>query len=265
MGPVVASLLAVALAAAAPPKQAAPLTSPFNLLVEPRGTLLVADGASGRVVRVDPRTGRRTVFARGLGHVYALAYGPDGLYATTTHRVVRFRGAMRQVVASGFRDPLGLAVGKDGTVYVVDATANRIVKVSPTGEQTVLVSTGLDQPISAALRTDGSILVADSHHHRVVRVLEDGRLEPVLEGLTLPVGVTSAANGAVYVVDHVRHDARGKILLLRPDGSSALVSAGKIKAVSAVAVGRGVLYAASFLPPFAGRLGRGGVLVPFRA
>jgi streptogramin lyase len=259
-------LLAVALAAAAPPKQAAPLTSPYNVLVEPSGTLLVADGASGRIVRVDPATGRRTVYARGLGHVYALADGPGGLYAATTHQVVRFRGPGRQVVASGFADPMGLAVTKNGTVYVVDSTANRVVRVAPGGRKTVVASTGLDQPIGAALTTDGSLLVADSHHGRVVRVGPNGALTPVLQGLALPVGVTAGAAGTAYVVDHVRHDARGKILLLRPDGKATPLSVGKIKAVSAIAVGRGgQLYAASFLAPFLGRLDRSGAMVPFTA
>jgi hypothetical protein len=132
------------------------------------------------------------------------------------------------------------------------------------GQRAVVASTGLDQPIGAALTTDGSLLVADSHHGRVVKVGDDGALVPVLEGLALPVGVTAAGNNAAYVVDHVRHDARGKILLLRADGTTAVVSAGKIKAVSAVAVGpAGRLFAASFLAPFVGRLGAGGAFVPF--
>jgi hypothetical protein len=42
----------------------------------------------------------------------------------------------------------------------------------------------------------------------------------------------------------VAHDRAGTILRLRPDGTTVVVSKGKIKAVSGVAVGRtGVLYA----------------------
>jgi hypothetical protein len=59
----------LALAAAGLALAAPPLTGPFEAIGEPGGTLLVPDGASGRVVRVDPRTGDRTVVASGLGKV----------------------------------------------------------------------------------------------------------------------------------------------------------------------------------------------------
>src|SRR5262249_28739807 len=104
------------------------LTSPFNLIVEPKGTLLVADGGSGRIVRVDPRTGRRSVFADGLGTVYDLVYGPGGLYASTATEVVRFAGGKKQVVLRGLHDPIGIAVARDGSIYVAEATRNRVLR-----------------------------------------------------------------------------------------------------------------------------------------
>jgi DNA-binding beta-propeller fold protein YncE len=263
VGLIVSSLLAVTLAIAAPPKQAVPLTGPFQALAERTGTLLVADGVSGRIVRVDPRTGRRSVFAQRLGGAYDVEYGPGGVYATTRTRVVRFSGTRRQVIARGLQDPIGLAVASDGTVFVSESTANRVVRVDGrTHVRTVLASTGLDQPLGLALRSDGTLLVCDSHHGRVVAIHDDGVLEPVLEGLALPVSLTVAGD-SVFVVDHVAHDRAGTILRLRPDGTTVVVSKGKIKAVSGVAVGRtGVLYALSFFPPFLGRLDAAGRLHP---
>ena len=257
-----ASLLAVSLSVAAPP-QAAPLHEPYQLVAEPRGTLLVADGGSGRIVRVDPRTGARTVYAQGLGRVFDLEYGPGGLYVATTSRVLRI-GATRLVLASGLRDAVGLAVDGDGGVYVVESAANRVVRIDPaTRRRTVVAAAGLDQPIGVAVTADGTVFVSDSHHGRVVRIGAGGALELVRDGFALPAGLTASDN-SVYVVDHVRHDAFGKIVRLRADGSAATISAGKIKAVTGVAVGRGgVIYATSFEPPYVGRLARNGALVPF--
>ena len=257
------SLVAAAVLAA-PPTQVK-LTGPFGAVVEPRGTLLVPDGASGRIVRVDPRTGRRTVYAKGLGRVYALAFGPDGLYAGTATKVVRFSGGKQYTVVRGLHDAAGLAVATNGNLFVAEETGNRVLRFDAgTRKRTVLASDGIDQPLGLTLTNDGSLLVADSHHGRIVRIGDDGSLEPVLEGLGLPVGLASAPDGSVLVADHVSHTSRGKILRLHPDGTTDTVSSGKIRGLSGVAVARnGTLYATSFYAPFVGRLTPSGALKAF--
>jgi sugar lactone lactonase YvrE len=254
---------ALATVVAASP-QAAPLSFPTQVMVESRGTLLVADGSSGRIVRVDPRTGRRSVVARGLGSVWGVAYGPGGLYALTDTKVVLFRGGHSQVVARGLRYPRGLVVAHDGTVYVSESDRNRIDAFAPrTRVRTVVASTGLDQPLGLALTADGSLLVCDSHHGRIVRVGAGGALEPVLEGLVLPAALSVAAGGDVYVADHVEHGRPGTIVRLHADGTTATLSTGLITDLSGVAVSRtGVVYATSFFAPFLGRVDASGRLRP---
>lgn len=258
-------LLAAVIAAAllaAPPK-VAPLTGPYQVLPESSGSVLVADG-SGRIVRVSPRTHRRNVVASGLGSVHGIAYGPGGLYATTSSQVVRIARGKREVIARGLNDPFGIAVARDGTIYTAEAQGDRVVRIDgSTRRRTVIASTGLDQPLGVALRSDGSVLVADSHHGRVVRVAEGGVLEPVLEGLVLPVGVTAGPGGAVIVADHVNHDAHtgGRIYRLLPDGTKETLSSGKITGLSGASVARdGTLYATSFFAPFVGRVDAAGAL-----
>jgi len=252
-----ASLLAAAALAAPAPVQ---LQSAFGLIVEPTGTLLVADGGSGRIVRVAPRSGRRTVFARGLGQAYDVEYGPGGIYATTKSQVVRFAGGRREVLASGLRDPVGLAVAPDGTVYVSESTGNRVVRLEAgTWKRTVIASAGLDQPLGVALRPDGSVLVCDSHHGRVVAVGADGMLAPVVAGLALPVNVT-VAGATVYAVDHVEHGKPGRIVRLAASGAKTTIRT-RVHSLTGVAVGpRGVLFVTSFEPPFVGRLTAAGAL-----
>ena len=257
-------VLIVLAGAVAVPTQAPPLISPFNLVVEPRGTLLVADGGSGRIVRVDPGTGRRSVFAAGLGTVYDLVYGRGGLYVSTSTQVVRFAGGEKQVVLRGLHDPIGIAVARDGSIYVAEATRNRVLRFAAGSlKPTVLASTGLSQPLGLALRPDGALLVADSRHGRVVSVGSGGKVQPVLTGLGLPVALAAGAGGSTYVVDHVEHGQTGKILRLHPGGTTDTISSGKIRDLSSVAAGRaGALYATSFRAPFVGRLDGAGRLRP---
>src|SRR4051794_7975465 len=152
----------IAVTALAAPPQQVQLTGPFGALVEPKGTLLVPDGASGRIVRVDPRTGRRTVFAKGLGRVYSLAYGPDGLYAGTATKVVRFVRGKPVTVVKGLHDVAGLAVATNGTIFAAEETGNRVVRFEVgTRKATVIAAAGIDQPLGLTLTHDGSVLVAD--------------------------------------------------------------------------------------------------------
>lgn len=157
----------------------APRKEPYAVLAEPRGTLLVADGRSGRIVRVDPRTGRRSVFARRLGWVYDLAHGRGGVYASTSSRIWRLARGRRHVIVRGLNDATGLDVAADGSIYVVESSRNRVLRIDGrTRRRVVVASTGLDQPIGIELLKDGSLLLADSHHGRVVRVGQGGQLEP---------------------------------------------------------------------------------------
>jgi streptogramin lyase len=258
------SVLVAAAALAAPGKQVQ-LTGPFGALVEPKGTLLVPDGASGRIVRVDPKTGRRTVFAKGLGRVYSLAYGQDGLYAGTATKVVRFVRGKPVTVVKGLHDVAGLAVARNGTIFVSEETGNRVVRFDPvTREPTVIAAENIDQPLGLSLAIDGSVYVADSHHGRILRIAPDGTIDTALGGLGLPVGVTASRDGSVYVADHISHVSRGTILRLYSDGTAETLSTQKIRGLSGVVVApSGAVYATSFYPPFIGRLTASGALKAF--
>ena len=234
--------------------------------MEPSGDLLVADGGSGRIVRVDAETGEQTVYAGGLGRVYDLAYGPGHiLYAAVGSRIVRFASSSRRrVIVRGLRSPSGVAVGVDRSVYVVEGDRDRVVHIRPGGARRVVASKELDQPIGVALAA-GGIYVSDSHHGRVVRVLSKRRLRPVMRGLALPAALSSGPSDTLIVIDHVRHDQPGKILRRNRDGSVDTLSSGAITAVTSAAVApNGTVYATSFQAPFVGRLDAAGRLVPLR-
>ena len=85
---------------------------------------------AAEVFKVNPRTGRFSVFAADLTTVLGLAFGEDGaLYvlemsvqnkgpAPATGEVVRIKGSHRTLIASGLNFPTGMAFGPDGNLYV---------------------------------------------------------------------------------------------------------------------------------------------------
>jgi len=242
----------------------APLQEPYRVVAEPNGRLLVADGHSGRIVRVDPHDAVQSVFAGGLGRVSDVALGPRGtVYATNDSQVVRFSAAhTKRVVARGLHSPSGLAVTANGSFYVSDSERNRVLRYTA-GKRKVVASKGLDQPLGVAIGADRAVYVADSHHGRIVRIRPGGKLKTVVKGLRLPVAVTAERGGSLLIVDHVAHDQPGKILRRLPDGTLRVLSSGAISAVtSAAAAADGTIYATSFLPPYLGRLDADGKLRP---
>jgi sugar lactone lactonase YvrE len=89
------------------------LSFPAALALGPDGALFVADVGNQRIRRLDP-DGRITTIA-GSGPT---GYGNGGF-------------ADGPAASSRFADPAGIAVGKDGTVYVADTANNRIRMLVP--------------------------------------------------------------------------------------------------------------------------------------
>lgn len=85
---------------------------------------------AAEVWKVDPHTGKFTVFAAGLTSVLGLAFGNDGsLFVLEmsvvaggplpfTGDIVRIHDGSRSVIASGLNFPTGIALGPDGALYV---------------------------------------------------------------------------------------------------------------------------------------------------
>ena len=85
---------------------------------------------AAEVFKVNPRTGRFSVFASDLTTVLGLAFGRDGaLYvlemsvknggpAPMTGEVVKINGNGRTTIASGLNFPTGMTLGPDGNLYV---------------------------------------------------------------------------------------------------------------------------------------------------
>jgi sugar lactone lactonase YvrE len=211
------------------PATEANLQEPTSIAIAPDGTIYIADRDNDRIRRIDP-SGVMSTFAgdgttdyrgdggpateAGLDDPAGLAIGPDGslYFADSNHHVVRrvnLEGTIETIAGTGtmktsgdggpataaeLEDPESVIVDAAGNLYIGDASANLIRRVSPdgvinafagTGEQGL---TGDGGPATAAtLRVAGGaaglaiddagrIYIADTGNHCIRVVETDGTI-----------------------------------------------------------------------------------------
>jgi sugar lactone lactonase YvrE len=180
--------------------------------IGPDGALYVAEGAAGRVTRVDPRTGATTVFASGLPQ----RVNPDLGGAMD----VAFLHNKAYVLVS----LVGSDIGGSDTVgiYRVDGPHNFTV-VADIGAYAIAHPPSTDYFVPSGLQFAmqpylGRFLVTDGHHNRVYRVSTSGHIS-VVQAFSdiVPTGL-EARGHSVYMAEAgpVPHVAKtGKVVRLR--------------------------------------------------
>jgi murein DD-endopeptidase MepM/ murein hydrolase activator NlpD len=140
-----------------------------------------------------------------------------------------------------FDAPVGLAVGKDGTILVGDSCNDRIRRITREGRVETFAGDGLaglvdgpaasarfDTPTGLALASDGALLVADTGNDAIRRIAAEGAVSTLRLvdaaglpfSLVRPLGVTTFPDGRLYVAD------RRGIVEIAPDGTSRLLAGG---------------------------------------
>ena len=138
------------------------------------------------------------------------------------------------VIASGFGEqadkgvfmigPTGLALGKNGTLYVSDAIGNRITAIPEALTRTTSAGTGetvtkgglLERPLALAMAPDGHLLVTNALNGQVVEIDPatgkqlsaqwidvDKAQTPPGSGDLFGIAMTPSGNGFYYVEDDV--------------------------------------------------------------
>jgi DNA-binding beta-propeller fold protein YncE len=183
---------------------------PYDLAVEASGNLLVADMGTlctpaqprcaddGRIIRVDPITGRQSLLAGGAPLV----------------------------------DPAGLAVAPNGEVYVVDNHeadgSGRVIRIDPaSGAQTVIAEGALlDLPFGILVDRDGSLVVsnrvtpgscAPGQVGYLVRVQPANGSQSLLSGgsaslFSYPLGVALDAAGRIVFANECGEPGLGRVV-----------------------------------------------------
>jgi SMP-30/gluconolaconase/LRE-like protein len=211
------------------------LVYPTEAILEPSGSLLVAESGRSRIARIDPNTGRDTPVVR-IVHPYGIALTPSGvLFATSESRVVRVgSGGATTTIADAGEDVGPLALDGAGNLYF--GTVARIFRIeSGTGAVTAYAGTGtrggggdggpapqaeLNAPHGLVIGADGALYVADTGNHRVRRIDPATHVISAVAAGDGPAGLAVESGGVLYVAE--RDGLR--VSRIDPSGTKTLVA-----------------------------------------
>lgn len=200
------------------PASAATLGNPVGILPDRGGNIFIADMENLRIRRVS--TGGIISTVAGNGN-YRIA--PEGSAAVRSYLSI----------------PHSIAIAADGSLYIADAQSHRIVRVSKEGAMTTVAGTGqfgysgdggpatrarIYYPKGVALDRAGNLYISDTLNSVVRRVNPQGIIstfagtgKPGFTGdggpaaaadLNYPTGVTTDAEGNLYIADSINHAVR---------------------------------------------------------
>jgi streptogramin lyase len=209
-------LLAILAAEAAAQRRPLAFAQPTSIELEPAGTLLVVENNPGRLLRVDPRSGRVAAVVR-VARPYAVVRTSAGrVYFSAGNALRRVDGSRPPATVARADAEIGpVAAAPDGTLYF--ATNSHVYRVVPGSSAPVVLapSESLEAPHGLAIARDGSLLVSDTGHDRIVRVdpaTGEASTFAVVRG---PRGLDVARDGTVAVVD----SGANRVLRLLPSGT----------------------------------------------
>jgi sugar lactone lactonase YvrE len=121
----------------------------------------VVTTSGGQVTRYRPDLAESDVLADGFDQLYGVAIsGDDVVFAESgTGRVMSVRSGNVDVLASGLRNPIGVAIGPDGMPLVAESGAGRVVRLTGSGTDTVI--DGLRRP-QGILTCGGLLYIVDA-------------------------------------------------------------------------------------------------------
>src|SRR5579871_3251791 len=157
------------------PALTAGLNEPMGLALDAAGNLYIADSGNGRIRQINSSAIINTVAGNG-----SYRFGGDGAPPLSAY----------------LSSPVGVAVGKDGNLYIADTANNRIRKVAGGRISTVAGSGGrgfsgdggpatsasLNLPLGVAADEAGNVYIADATNSRLRKATRDGIINTILGG-----------------------------------------------------------------------------------
>ncbi|HXG63911.1 MAG TPA: gluconolaconase, partial [Blastocatellia bacterium] len=247
------------------PATSAKFADPFGVAVDRRGNVIIADGGSAnRIRRITPAGQVETIagsvegFRDGRGDVaefntpsgLAVDGSGDIIIADTANNRIRqldTRGLVSTLAGNGergFRDgpaseaqfdgPIGVAVDREGNIFVADAYNDRIRKISRDGYVSTLAGAGtpgygdgfadaalFDTPCGVAVDDKGNVFVADTGNDAIRKITPQGEVTTITGNipeaeirLDRPIGIVVTHDGFLFVAE----EGRGRISRITPEG-----------------------------------------------
>ncbi|WP_406813244.1 SMP-30/gluconolactonase/LRE family protein [Mycobacterium sp. M23085] len=195
----------------------------------------VVTTSGGQVSRYRPAVNETEVLADGFDQLYGVALSHGGVVFTElgTGRVLSLQPGGVEVLATGLREPVGVAIDAEGACLVAEAGAGRVIRVSGSKADTVLAD--LQRPQGILVR-DGVLYTVDAGAKELIAFdLDSNARQTIAAGLPVGpppgvtpkplrgmppfsgpqgpfAGITAAADGTLYV----SADGDGSVLALRP-------------------------------------------------
>ncbi len=121
--------------------------------------------------------------------------------------VYRRNDAKTEVVVDGLNDPSGVAVDKNGNIYVSTHAEGAegkgtLVKINPKGKKSV-VARNLTGPKGMAFDAKGDLYVASFEGNAILKMNAKGKLEPFVKDVPTPAGLVFDHRGNLYAVNSV--------------------------------------------------------------
>jgi sugar lactone lactonase YvrE len=200
-------------------------TSLDNMVFDAKGRLLVSDAYNGKIYRIAPGGGVRTLTRGGLMLPGGIALMRDGagrerLYVADMWRVMKYRLPSGTFAGSEVFSHLGGSIVQawavapdDGKLILASWMANAVQEWDPVAHAQVAIHTDFAMPINA-IRFQGDIVAAEIATGTVARKdAETGVKTTIASGLLLPTGLAAIADD-LYVADW----ADGSVLQIVDEG-----------------------------------------------
>jgi sugar lactone lactonase YvrE len=197
-------------------------TTPYSVSVDAAGDMAIADfaGAVDWIPAGSPSGTGPTEIGSGFGKPSATAFDANGnLYIAdfANNEIVEIpnvSGALKPAsqftaipdtatfAGTALKEPSGLGVGPDGTLYIADFGNSRVVSWNPITGQSAIPVTGLKSPWGVAVDSANDIYVADTGNGNVLVNWASGATTTLAPaGVTKPWGVAIDPSGSLLVSD----------------------------------------------------------------
>jgi len=199
----------------------------------------VVTTSGGQVARYRPGASESEVLADGFDQLYGVAVSPSGVVVAElgAGRVLSLQSGGFEALATGLREPVGVAIDADGACLVSEAGAGQVIRVNGSRIDTVIAD--LQRPQGILVR-NGVLYVVDAGAKELIAFdLTSNVRQTIASGLPVGpppgvtpkplrgmppfsgpqgpfAGITAAADGTLYI----SADGDGSVLALRrtPDG-----------------------------------------------